>query len=55
MSDDLNPDATNYPEEEGPKQKEPCFACGELQGLVKVHGHIQCAACNAVIERCCGD
>jgi hypothetical protein len=45
----------NQEEDERTEQKEPCLACGETKGLIRVHGHVQCRACNAVLERCCDD
>jgi hypothetical protein len=32
-----------------------CPFCGKPFAPVLVHGHMQCAACGAVVERCCGE
>lgn len=31
-----------------------CFKCGK-RGLIRVHSHIQCRFCGAVVEPCCDD
>ncbi len=30
-----------------------CLFCGSNLGIIRIHGHTQCKACGAVIERCC--